>query len=210
MKYEFPPWLLDDESRQLVTSGEPRHVTPKGFDLLVYLLQQRPRVVAKAELLARLWPDVVVAEATLAGLVADVRAALGDDAKRPRWIRTAHGRGYAFCADANEQGGRHSAVSHRLYLERREIDLNPGENLLGRTPEATVWIDSGSVSRRHARIVVDATGATVEDLGSKNGTFLCDEPVTSPRRLQDGDTVRTGTVSFTFRTLESDATESTA
>ena len=62
-----------------------------------------------------------------------------------------------------------------------------------------MWIDVHSVSRRHARIVVSGDRATLEDLGSKNGTFLEGEAVTKPRPLVDGDRVRIGTVEMTFR-----------
>jgi pSer/pThr/pTyr-binding forkhead associated (FHA) protein len=55
------------------------------------------------------------------------------------------------------------------------------------------------VSRHHARLVLTGQEATIEDLKSKNGTFVGNEPVRSPRRLNDGDTIRLGPVVITFR-----------
>ncbi len=62
-----------------------------------------------------------------------------------------------------------------------------------------MWIDAPGVSRHHARIRVEKGAATLEDLGSKNGTFLRGEPVTAPTRLEDGDQIRLGSVIVTFR-----------
>jgi pSer/pThr/pTyr-binding forkhead associated (FHA) protein len=80
-----------------------------------------------------------------------------------------------------------------------QIALNEGDNILGRAPDAGVWIDAPGVSRHHARIRLDAATAAVEDLGSKNGTYLRGERVTAPTRLADGDQIRLGSVVITFR-----------
>ena len=81
---------------------------------------------------------------------------------------------------------------YRLVWGRREIALDPGENLIGREREAVVWIDDDSVSRRHARILVGEDGATIEDLGSKNGTAVGDRKIDGPTRLTEKDVVRIG------------------
>ena len=97
----------------------------------------------------------------------------------------------------------------RLLWAGREIALLEGENVLGREREATAWIDVYSVSRRHARIVVSGDRATLEDLGSKNGTFLDGEAVTRPAVLSDGSRLRIGTVEMTVRRFEEEvSTES--
>ena len=77
-------------------------------------------------------------------------------------------------------GGRRLG-SLRLLWGDRAIPLSEGENLLGRVDGAAAWIDSPSVSRRHARIVVSGGRATLEDLGSKNGTYLRGEKLSTPR-----------------------------
>ena len=75
----------------------------------------------------------------------------------------------------------------------------PGANLVGRDPQATVWLDSPGVSRHHARITVDGDHVTVEDLGSKNGTHVRGATIVGPTPLADGDEIRFGSMSLTFR-----------
>jgi pSer/pThr/pTyr-binding forkhead associated (FHA) protein len=64
---------------------------------------------------------------------------------------------------------------------------------------AQVWIDSADVSRQHARILVEPSGVRLEDLGSKNGTTVGDDPVTGPVALRDGDRIVVGGVVIVFR-----------
>ena len=78
--------------------------------------------------------------------------------------------------------------------------LSEGENLIGRDPDSSVWLDVASVSRSHARIAVENTGATLEDLKSKNGTKVGSAVVASPIALKDGDRITVGTVLLTYRT----------
>ena len=73
--------------------------------------------------------------------------------------------------------------------------------MLGRDPDLELFFDSPGVSRRHAIIRVDGDGATVEDLGSKNGTFVGDRRLDSSARLADGDVIRLGSVVMTFKVL---------
>jgi pSer/pThr/pTyr-binding forkhead associated (FHA) protein len=80
----------------------------------------------------------------------------------------------------------------------RHWNLADGEHVLGRGREPGA-IDSDTVSRRHARILVSAGEATIEDLRSKNGTFVGDELVRSARALKDRDEIRLGSVRLTFR-----------
>jgi DNA-binding winged helix-turn-helix (wHTH) protein len=204
MRIECGDWALDTATRQIARGGENVHVSPKAFDLLTTLLLERPRALSKSELLVRLWPDVFVSEATLASLVAEVRSALGDSARNPRCVRTVQRYGYAFCGTVTEGDptpppSSRAAGSARLAMGKREVALSEGANLLGRLPEASFWIDSGGVSRRHARITVTADGASIEDLGSKNGTFVNGERVSDSRALSDGDEIRLGRVRMVFR-----------
>jgi DNA-binding winged helix-turn-helix (wHTH) protein len=190
-------WALDAETRQLVRCGDAVHLSPKAFDLLTMLLRERPRAISKAELLQGIWPDTFVSETSLANLVAELRSALGDEARQPRYIRTLHRHGYAFCGAATEDAeapperakGR---TPVRLFLRGREVALTLGTHVIGREPEAAVWIDSTQVSRRHARIIVSATGGSIEDLGSKNGTFVNRARVGGVRPLSDRDEIDVG------------------
>jgi pSer/pThr/pTyr-binding forkhead associated (FHA) protein len=80
----------------------------------------------------------------------------------------------------------------RLDTENESIPLHEGENVIGRDPEAAVFIDSVKVSRRHARIMVAGDTATLEDLGSKNGTFLHGTRLSAPVRLANTDVILIG------------------
>ena len=205
----FSGYRLDGDARRLTRDGADVHLTPKAFDLLCLLVDAAPRVVPKAELHERLWPDSFVSEATLTGLVKELRRAL--DAPGPSsHIRTAHGVGYAFAADAEATGRR--LIRQRgtgSWSRGGPIALTPGENLIGRDPRAAVCLDYAGVSRRHARVMLDADGATLEDLGSKNGTRLGDALVTAAVALQDGDSIRVGPAVIVYRKSEEGATTET-
>ena len=100
-QYRFGEFVLDSETRQLLRAYEPCHVSPKAFHLLEVLVSSRPRVWSKRELQDLLWPDTTVVEANLPNLVAEVRAALEDDAQEPRYVRTVHRYGYGFVEPAS-------------------------------------------------------------------------------------------------------------
>lgn len=204
MQLLFGECVLDTETRQLLRSGERSALTPKAFELLQALLLERPRALSKAALRARLWPDTHVLEANLPNLVAEVRAAVGDDARRPRFVRTVHGFGYAFCGEAAQQAPAPRRAGERPFVYRLASEdgvaaLAEGEYILGRSADSAVPIDSGRVSRRHARLRVADGAATLEDLGSKNGTYVKGEPIAKPARLVDGDEFQLGSLRFTFR-----------
>jgi hypothetical protein len=196
----FGECVADFDTREVLLAGKLVHVEPRALRLLELLIAARPRALSKQDLHEELWPKTFVTGRSLARLVADLRKALDDRGKVPRFIRTIHRFGYAFVAQAGplpRVTGR--AAVFKLLWADREISLQEGENILGRERDATAWIDVYSVSRRHARIVVSGDRATLEDLGSKNGTFLKDEAVTKPRPLADGDRLRIGTVEMTVR-----------
>ncbi len=74
-----------------------------------------------------------------------------------------------------------------MIWQHREFVLSQGENLLGRTHEAAVWIEEPSVSRRHALIRVTGSRVTLEDCGSKNGTFVRGMRAPGPQELMPGE-----------------------
>ena len=159
--------------------------------------------MSKAELHEKLWPSTYVLETNLAGLVAEIRRALEDSAEHPRYIRTVQRFGYWFIGNVNESTEHEHTVKPRVKYwvvwEQRQIALDEGENILGRAPDAAVWIDAPGVSRHHARIVLDGPVAAVEDLGSKNGTYVRGHRITGASSLVDGDQIRLGSVVITFR-----------
>ena len=203
MTYRFGPFTVDSRTRRLLRDGREVHLSPKAFDLLLLLVDNRSRAMSKADLLKHLWPSTFVLETNLAGLIAEVRRALGDAADDPRFVRTMHRFGYCFIGSVHEGDAEEEPVRpvtrYWLVWETRQVPLTEGDNILGRAPDAAVWIDALGVSRHHARIIVEGGDATVEDLGSKNGTYVGAERVTAPCRLADGDQIRLGSVVITFR-----------
>jgi DNA-binding winged helix-turn-helix (wHTH) protein len=214
MRYSFAAFTLDAATRQLSASGAERHLSPKAFDLLVFLVSNRSRAVAKGELQQHLWPETFVEETNLAGLVAEVRRTLDDPASSPRYVRTVYGFGYRFVAEVTVQEGppRPATSRARCYLisTQGELMLMEGANVVGRAPDATIQLDSPGVSRHHARIVVSGAEATLEDVSSKNGTYLDGTRITSRVPLSDGSQIRIGTVLLTFRVTTPTAPTATA
>ncbi|MDQ6894810.1 MAG: FHA domain-containing protein [Acidobacteriota bacterium] len=207
MRLAGSDWVFDSETREVIRGGTPVPLSPKAFALLELLVRNRPKAVPKEAIHQHLWPGIFVSPSNLANLVTELRSTLGDDARKPRIIRTVPRFGYAFQAEASVPtdaavAGAPGAFVCRLVWGPREIALDPGENLIGRDRGSVVWIDDASVSRRHARIVVDADGTTVEDLGSKNGTFVHGRRIEKPVRLSDRDAIKIGPASMTFRLFE--------
>jgi len=203
MRARFADYTIDAGLRRLHGRSGEIHLSPKAFDLLLLLVENRSRVMPKGELQQRLWPDTFVVDTNLASLVAEIRVALEDDAKEPRFVRTAHRVGYGFCAEVTdapeESASPVRAALCWLIMEGRRISLQPGDNILGRDVPDGVSIDSPSVSRRHARISVTDGHATIADLDSKNGTFVRGERIAATVPLNDGDEVRVGAVALQFR-----------
>ena len=207
MRTHFGPFTLDPATRQLLEAGRAIHLSPKAFDVLQVLVEARPTVVPKADLHDRIWPGTYVVDANLSVLIGEIRRALADSAQTPRYIRTVHKVGYAFCSDASDAAvpapPPPAGTGSRYWLawNDRTLALSAGENLIGRNPECGVWVDAAGVSRRHARLWLDAESgaASIEDLASTNGTFVNETRVESQAPLRDGDIVHLGTVPLTFR-----------
>ncbi len=196
----FSRFVLDARRRIVSRDGQRVHLTPKAFDLLTTLIEQAPRVVSKDELHRHLWPDTFVTDATIAGVVKEVRRALGNQPSGEPLVRTAHGVGFAFTGTI-QTGEIHVRADDRYWLVSgsRRLRLGEGANDIGRDPSAAVWLDSPQASRLHARITIADDAVTLEDLGSKNGTLVNDRPITEPTRLSDGDAIHIGTAVFVFR-----------
>ncbi|HEV3063362.1 MAG TPA: FHA domain-containing protein [Vicinamibacterales bacterium] len=202
----FGPFTLDAETRQLLRGPDRDsvHLSPKAYELLCVLVETRPRAIAKAELHERLWPSTFVSEATLASLVAELRDALGERGREARFIRTVHGFGYAFSGSASEPKTSSAAsFANWIICNGREQPLGDGEHLVGRDPDVAVPLSSPTVSRHHARFVVAGGVATLEDLGSKNGTYLRGQAIKVVTQLTDGDRIRIGAFELTYRSLAS-------
>jgi DNA-binding winged helix-turn-helix (wHTH) protein len=199
--YRFGDFTFDHDRRQLFLNKTELHLSPKAFELLAELLANRSRALSKEELQQRLWPSTFVEETNLAGLVTEIRRALRDSASSPMFIRTVYGFGYHFVGDVTAAAPAESpGVRLCVVLAAREFVLMNGANVVGRDPEAAIQIDARGVSRQHARILVSSGAAIIEDLGSKNGTYVNGRRITAPARLSEGDEIGLGAVSVTFRT----------
>lgn len=203
MTYRFARFSVDSDTRQLLADGSEVHLSPKAFELLVILVQLRSRAVSKAELQERLWPSTFVGETNLATLVAEIRRALDDSAHDSKYVRTVHRFGYRFIGSVTEppaaQIGSNGGARMYLTTADRQFLLAEGATIIGRAQEAAIRIDSGGVSRQHARIIVSGDQAQVEDLGSKNGTFVDGQLVSGTCPLKDGHEIRVGPVTLTFK-----------
>ena len=190
-------------------------LSPKAFDVLSLLVDQRPAVVTKADLHARIWPGIFVVDANLSVLVNEIRRALGDSPQQPQFVRTVHRIGYAFCAKATELGAGDQPATDAstawLVWNERAFVLAAGDNIVGRDPQCDVWLDASGVSRRHARVHVaaDGTSASIEDLGSTNGTFLRGGRTSGEAPLRDGDVAKLGPETVTFRAWSADTPKKT-
>lgn len=201
MRFRFGEFTLDDGQRRLMRGTATVHLSTKAFELLQLLVSRRPEAVPKRQIQDRLWPETFVSEGNLATLVSEIRKALGEGGHGPSHLRTVFGYGYAFDAEIREEAPAARIASRRHFLvwDRQELDLAEGTTWIGREADADVRVDHPSVSRRHARIEVVGDWATLEDLGSRNGTWRGDRRVEGRVALKDGDEFRVGTVSVVYR-----------
>ena len=200
----FGEFTLDTNLRQLSCGGIDLALSPQGFELLNLLIDHRPRAVSKRQIYEHLWPNVSFSDASLSSLVAEVRRALNETAMREEFLRTVPRLGYVFHGDAYEvdlpapprADGR---IRGWLVLPSSDpMCLRDGEYVLGRNEDVTVRFDSLTVSRHHARIRISRDGALLEDLHSRNGTFLNGERLTTPVALADGDEIGLGLITLRF------------
>ena len=217
-RLRFGQFVLDLDARELLRRGCAVRLSPKAFQLLEILVESRPKALSKIVLQERLWPDTFVVEKNLVNLIGEIREALEDDSTHPRFVRTVHRFGYAF-QDPGSDPAAGDAVRHRnaarfrLLWANGRATLGEGVHVLGRDPDLEIFLDSPGISRRHAAIRIAGNDATVEDLGSKNGTYVASRRVDCLTPLVDGDLIRVGSVELTFsaiRTSGSTRTEARA
>ena len=104
MQFLFTDHMLDVDRRELRRGSEPIAVEPQVFDLLVYLVQNRDRVVSKDDLIASVWGGRIVSDSTLTSRINAARTAVGDTGKKQRLIRTIARKGIRFVGDVHAQG----------------------------------------------------------------------------------------------------------
>lgn len=209
MRVQFAEFTLDTDARQLFERSRDVHLSPKAFELLKVLVEERPRAISKQELLDRVWPGTFVSDASLARCVSELRTALNDHSRSAGFVQTVHGFGYRFFEGRADDALAATFADNELVCwlvnPNYEFQIREGEHVIGREPTAAIHLDSPRVSRAHARLVRRGRDVSIEDLGSKNGTFVRGELITEPTPLQDGDEVQIGPLTFRFRIVDAPA-----
>jgi DNA-binding winged helix-turn-helix (wHTH) protein len=200
----FADCELDTSARQLFRQSRAVHLSPKAFELLKTLVEERPRAISKQELLERVWPGVFVSDASLARAVSEIRDAIGDHSRSDGFLQTVHGFGYRFATPGGAAAPEPESARASCWLIGRDIEfrVTDGDHVIGREPGVSIRLDSPKVSRHHARVTASGRAVSIEDLGSKNGTFVRGERIDSPQVLASGDEVQIGPVKLIFRVDE--------
>ncbi|HEU4523136.1 MAG TPA: winged helix-turn-helix domain-containing protein [Thermoanaerobaculia bacterium] len=198
--YALGSYVLDVRAGELRRGASAIALAPKVFELLVYLVENHGRLVRHDELLDTLWPSTDVGAGSLTRAVADLRRALDDDAAEPQYVQTVPRRGYRLIAPVHEVAteDRRQHAPFCLIYKSRAYALRVGDNVIGRSEESVVPIQSPAVSRRHATVIVTESGAMIRDLESKNGTFVGQKRVMGEAHLAEGDELRVGPIRLAF------------
>jgi DNA-binding winged helix-turn-helix (wHTH) protein/tetratricopeptide (TPR) repeat protein len=146
----FPPFLLDPANEQLWRGRRLVALKPKTFAVLRHLVERPQRLVTKEDLLDALWGDVEVGEAVLKTHLREIRQALGDNVRAPRFIETVHRRGYRFIAGVRQVSG--PAPDHSPHV----ASATPG--IVGRHVELARLHDCLERAQLGQRQIVFVTG----------------------------------------------------
>jgi DNA-binding winged helix-turn-helix (wHTH) protein len=210
-RFRFDQFCFDCDQKALLRGGEPVRLTPRAFRLLELLLLRHPKAVSKRDLLDHVWSGHIVEEANLKTLVLEIRTALEERGGRPEVVRTVYGYGYAFAGQVDEEEGQESQAVVSVRWNVQSVLLPLGAHLIGRRPDCAVAIEDPSVSRVHARLEIARDKLRVEDLRSKNGTFVEGKRITEPTELLNRCEILIGEVSVKIARLDSgDASTETA
>ena len=218
MHVQFADYELDTAARRLARGTHEIHLSPKAFELLKTLVEERPRALSKQELLDKVWPGVFVSDASLARAVSEIRDAIAGHSRSDGFLQTVHGFGYRFATagvtervEPSTRGEPSREPVCWLVGRDQEFRLGAGDHVVGREPGVSIRLDSPRVSRHHARIVISGASGrevAVEDLGSKNGTFVRGIRIDERTRLSSGDDIQIGPITLIVRIVEGlDATE---
>src|SRR5258708_36784268 len=172
MIYQFGPFELDIATVELRSGGKPCSLEPQVFALLALLVENRERLVSKEEIIDKVWDGRVVSDAAVASRVKSVRQALGDTGKSQRYVRTIHGQGYRFVAEAKASRGtaaRSAEVSTTL------VDDNGGAVQLGKSSRPSLAVlpfrligDGG----RYAALAVALPDGLITELSRLRWLFI--------------------------------------
>jgi len=210
MRVSFEEFIFDRETRQLSEAGKPIHLSQRAFRLLDLLLSSAPSAISKDEIYRTLWGATFVDEANIPNLISELRTALDDQRRTHKLITTVHRFGYRFdgaIQDESRQRGRRAR--YLLSWGESEFPLEEGTHVIGRDRSCDIPIDSQGISRQHARLVISDGHAAVEDLGSKNGTYVRGARISAIEPLADGESIRLGSAWITLHRLDEDASTRT-
>lgn len=175
------------------------------MEVLILLVKHAGTLVVRDNIYAALWgPDVFLdRDAAINTAIRKIRKALGEDGDRPRFIETVVGKGYRFVGPivAGRIDSARQQTPYRVTRGAQTFALQNGDNVIGRDPDAQVFLDHPSVSRRHARISITPGRAVLEDLKSRNGTCVDGQGISSPTELRDGSIIAVGPITLIFVSL---------
>ena len=195
--FHLGEWLVEPTLDRISRDGQIVRLRPRAMDVLICLAIEAGNLASKQTIIDAVWRTEFVSEHALTQVVAELRSALGDDARNPAFIENIPRRGYRLVATVTPvamsvPSARDASLPFKLQSEDGDHPLMQGPNIIGRTIDADLCIDRSEVSRCHARILVQGTTATIEDLGSKNGTYVNGEQLDGPALLTNGDEIWIG------------------
>lgn len=205
--FRFGEFELDTAAYALSRAGERIRLEKLPMELLMLLVARAGTLLERREIQASLWGSDVFVEHDSATntAVRKIRQALGDDADTPRFVETVVGKGYRFIAPVEGRTHGRPVPAWCVTRGKHEFILDHADNLLGRDPDACVYVDHPSVSRRHALISIRGNRVMIEDLKSRNGTFVTGRRIDSPTEIHHGAIIGLGPITVTFRRLSSPA-----
>jgi DNA-binding winged helix-turn-helix (wHTH) protein/tetratricopeptide (TPR) repeat protein len=183
MIYQFGPFELDMARVELRNGDKACCLEPQVFALLALLVENRERLVSKEEIIDKVWDGRVVSDAAVASRVKSVRQALGDSGKSQRFIRTIHGQGYRFVADARASRG--TAEVSAILVEGSSA-ANAQHNKPSRPSLAVLPFRLIGDGGRYAALAVALPDELITELSQLRWLFITAR--TSSFRLRASDT----------------------
>jgi len=195
--FHLGDWMVEPTLDRITRDDREVRLRPRAMDVLTVLALSSGKLVTKNELIDEVWRTEHVGDHALTQVIAELRAALGDDARNPSFIENIPRRGYRLVASViptaeSSVSSRGATMPFKLETDDGTHPLLQGSTVIGRTEDADICIDKTEVSRCHAMVTVQGTTAIIEDLGSKNGTFVNGHQVAGPTPLTNGDEIWIG------------------
>jgi DNA-binding winged helix-turn-helix (wHTH) protein len=202
--FRLDEWLVEPTLNRVSRDEVTVQLEHRVMAVLMCLAGRAGELVTRQDLVDCVWEKGFVSDNTITHAITELRKAFGDDARDPRFIETIHRRGYRLVASVTLDRptlfmSEATPYSFLVVLKDLEIALHEGANVIGRAPDAAITIPSMKASRHHARINITGGSASLEDLDSKNGTFLNGKRIQQELPLNSGDLIGIGTFTETIR-----------